>query len=81
METHQSVCDWDGDQLVVYISTQYVWGIRDEVSRRLGLPPDKVRVVCDYMGGGFGVEERRRATTRTSPPSSRSAPAVPSSAR
>jgi xanthine dehydrogenase YagR molybdenum-binding subunit len=54
LETHQSVCEWDGDQLVVYISTQYVWGIRQEVSGKLGLPADKVRVVCEFMGGGFG---------------------------
>ena len=55
-ETHQSLCDWDGDQLVVYISTQFIWGIRDEVSAKLGLPQDKVRVVCNYMGGGFGAK-------------------------
>jgi xanthine dehydrogenase YagR molybdenum-binding subunit len=54
LETHQSVCDWEGDQLVVYISTQFVWGIREEISEALGLPGDKVRVVCNYMGGGFG---------------------------
>ena len=55
-ETHQSLCDWDGDQLSVYISTQFIWGIRDEVSHKLGLPQDKVRVVCNYMGGGFGAK-------------------------
>jgi xanthine dehydrogenase YagR molybdenum-binding subunit len=55
-ETHQSVCDWEGDQLVVYTSTQFMWGIRDEVSQKLGLPQDKVRVVCNYMGGGFGAK-------------------------
>jgi xanthine dehydrogenase YagR molybdenum-binding subunit len=54
LESHQSVCDWEGDQLVVYISTQYIWGVRDEIAGELGLPPDKVRVVCNYMGGGFG---------------------------
>ena len=32
METHQSVCDWEGDQLVVYISTQFIWGIRNEIA-------------------------------------------------
>jgi len=56
METHQAVCRWEGDMLEVYISTQYVWGIRQEVARTLGLPADKVRVVCDYMGGGFGAK-------------------------
>ena len=54
METHQSVVQWLGDTLEVYISTQYIWGVRDEVAGALGLPGDKVRVVCHYMGGGFG---------------------------
>ena len=54
METHQSVCEWRDDALDVYISTQFIWGIRDEVARKLGLAPDKVRVVCEFMGGGFG---------------------------
>ena len=54
METHQSVCDWEGDQLVVYISTQFIWGIRNELAGNLGLPEDRVRVVCNFMGGGFG---------------------------
>jgi len=56
METHQSVCRWEGDTLEVYISTQFIWGIRDEVAEKLGLPPDRVRVVCNYMGGGFGAK-------------------------
>jgi CO/xanthine dehydrogenase Mo-binding subunit len=54
METHQAICRWEGDVLEVYISTQYIWGIRDSVASELDLPPDKVRVVCEYMGGGFG---------------------------
>ncbi len=53
-ETHQAVCEWRGDSLDVYISTQFIWGVRDEVAGKLGLPPDKVRVVCEFMGGGFG---------------------------
>src|SRR5439155_1612522 len=56
METHQSVCRWEGDTLEVYTSTQYIWGIRDEVSEALSLPRDKVRVVCNFMGGGFGAK-------------------------
>jgi CO/xanthine dehydrogenase Mo-binding subunit len=54
METHQSVCQWVGDTLNVYTSTQYIWGVRKAVAETLGLPGDKVRVVCEYMGGGFG---------------------------
>jgi xanthine dehydrogenase YagR molybdenum-binding subunit len=54
LETHQSVVQWLGDTLEVYISTQYIWGVREEISGALGIPADKVRVVCQYMGGGFG---------------------------
>jgi CO/xanthine dehydrogenase Mo-binding subunit len=54
LETHQAVVEWVGDGVEVHISTQFIWGIRDDVAEELGLPPDKVRVVCRYMGGGFG---------------------------
>ncbi|HET7572856.1 MAG TPA: xanthine dehydrogenase family protein molybdopterin-binding subunit [Gaiellaceae bacterium] len=54
LETHQAICQWVGDTLEVHISTQYVWGVRAEVAAQLGLPADRVRVVCEYMGGGFG---------------------------
>jgi CO/xanthine dehydrogenase Mo-binding subunit len=54
LETHQAVCEWHGDALDVHISTQFIWGVRDTVASQLELPPDKVRVVCEYMGGGFG---------------------------
>jgi CO/xanthine dehydrogenase Mo-binding subunit len=56
METHQSVCDWEGDALTVYTSTQYLWGVREEVATRLALPADRVRVVSRAMGGGFGAK-------------------------
>ena len=55
METHQCVCEWEaGDRLDVYISTQFIWGVRENVAEHYGLPPDHVRVVCRFMGGGFG---------------------------
>ncbi len=55
METHQSVCLWEGrDRLTVYISTQYIWGVRERIAQHFELPADNVRVVCHFMGGGFG---------------------------
>src|SRR5436305_6558111 len=32
METHQSVVQWLGDTLEVYISTQFIWGVREELA-------------------------------------------------
>jgi CO/xanthine dehydrogenase Mo-binding subunit len=55
METHQAVCEWEArDRLTVYISTQFIWGVRADVAEHFGLPQDNVRVVCRFMGGGFG---------------------------
>jgi xanthine dehydrogenase YagR molybdenum-binding subunit len=54
LETHQAVVQWVGDGVEVHISTQYIWGIRDAVAQKLDLPADRVRVICHYMGGGFG---------------------------
>jgi CO/xanthine dehydrogenase Mo-binding subunit len=56
METHQAVCHWEDDGITIYISTQYIWGIRASMAAALGLPPDKVRVICHAMGGGFGAK-------------------------
>jgi xanthine dehydrogenase YagR molybdenum-binding subunit len=56
LETHQCVCEWRGDTLDVHVSTQYIWGVRNDLAAELGLPPDKVRVVCEFMGGGFGAK-------------------------
>ena len=64
METHQAVCVWEGDDhLTVYISTQFVWGIRENVAEHFGLPQDNVRVVCEFMGGGFGSKNSADAST------------------
>ncbi len=56
LETHQSVCEWEGGRLTVYTSTQFVWEVRDQVADELGLAREDVRVVCRFMGGGFGAK-------------------------
>ena len=56
LETHQAVCEWEGERLTVYVSTQFIWEVRDQVADELAIPRDKVRVVCRFMGGGFGAK-------------------------
>src|SRR5918999_3364499 len=56
LETHQAVCEWEGGRLTIYVSTQFIWGVRDEAADGLAIPRDKVRVVCRFMGGGFGAK-------------------------
>ena len=45
---------WEGDRLTVWDSTQGVFATREGLARTLGLPLSSVRVICPYMGGGFG---------------------------
>jgi xanthine dehydrogenase YagR molybdenum-binding subunit len=54
METHAIVADWRADGLTVYLSTQFTAGVRNELAEAFGLPRNRVRVVVDAMGGGFG---------------------------
>jgi len=42
------------DQLTVWCSTQGVFSVRDDLAVYFSLPPDSVRVLCEYLGGGFG---------------------------
>ncbi len=54
LETHGAVASWNGDELSVWCSTQGIFAVRDDLTVLFNLPPDKVRVVTEYMGGGFG---------------------------
>lgn len=54
LEPHGHVVQWDGDEMTAWSSTQAVFGCRSAFASALGIPQSKVRVVCDYMGGGFG---------------------------
>jgi xanthine dehydrogenase YagR molybdenum-binding subunit len=56
METHGIVADWKSDQLTVHVSTQGTATVRDELATVFKLPKTNIRVVCDYMGGGFGAK-------------------------
>jgi xanthine dehydrogenase YagR molybdenum-binding subunit len=54
METHGCVCEWDGDKLTAWVSTQGVHGTKDGFAQGLKIPGANVRVITQYMGGGFG---------------------------
>lgn len=54
METHAVVADWRPEGLTVYLSTQFTAGVRNELAAAFSLPRNRVRVVVDAMGGGFG---------------------------
>jgi xanthine dehydrogenase YagR molybdenum-binding subunit len=56
LETHGVVADWKADGLTVYASTQGTASVRDELAAIFGLKKSQVRVITEYMGGGFGAK-------------------------
>jgi xanthine dehydrogenase YagR molybdenum-binding subunit len=56
LETHGVVADWKPDMLTVYASTQGTSTVRDEMAEVFNIPKSRVRVITEYMGGGFGAK-------------------------
>jgi xanthine dehydrogenase YagR molybdenum-binding subunit len=55
MEPHVTLAAWDEDgTLTLYDSTQMVNGTRKLVSLVLDIPEEKINVVCEFLGGGYG---------------------------
>jgi xanthine dehydrogenase YagR molybdenum-binding subunit len=54
LETHGAVANWKDDELTVWCSTQGVFTVRDDLTVLFNLPPDRVRVITEYLCGGFG---------------------------
>ena len=56
LEAHGVVADWKADGLTVYASTQGTSTVRDELAEVLSLQKSQVRVITEFMGGGFGAK-------------------------
>jgi xanthine dehydrogenase YagR molybdenum-binding subunit len=57
LEPHAAVARWDGDRLTAWVSTQGMFDARRELARRFGLLPEDVRVISEFIGGGFGGKQ------------------------
>ena len=54
------MAQWEGDNLTVYTPTGGIANCRHDIARDLGIPDEKVRVVCQYMGGNFGNKNQNQ---------------------
>jgi CO/xanthine dehydrogenase Mo-binding subunit len=57
LEPHGCTATWEGDRLTLWESTQSIFDVREQVAEKLRLPEHHVRVVKQYMGGGFGSKQ------------------------
>ena len=56
METHGSTVSWTDDGVTAWTSTQGISSVRDGLAGALQLDQSKVRVITEFMGGGFGAK-------------------------
>lgn len=55
MEPHGTTAVWQHDHLTVYSGSQIPPLYAATVAARIGTPPDRVRVISTFVGGGFGA--------------------------
>ena len=65
LEPHAAVARFDGDRLTVHVSTQSVFHVMELIAKRYKLGHDKVRVIADHVGGGFGSKAALGVETTT----------------
>ncbi len=54
LETHGNTVSWTDEGLTAWSSTQGITSVRDGLAGNLKLPQNQVRVISEFMGGGFG---------------------------
>lgn len=54
IEVPAAVAHWDGDALTVHSATRNLSGTKAVLAGVFAIPPEKVRVVCTFVGGAFG---------------------------
>ncbi|MDA2807093.1 molybdopterin-dependent oxidoreductase [Nocardiopsis suaedae] len=56
LEPHACVARWEGGDLYLNVSTQYVRGVAREAAEHWDLDPERVHVRAEHVGGGFGAK-------------------------
>ena len=62
MEPHAALAVWDGGHLTIYDSNQGAAMARRLIAKVLGLPEERLRIVSEHVGGGFGGKGLPRPT-------------------
>ena len=60
MEPRACVAHWEGDKLTLYTPTGGIANCQHDTARDLGLPDERVRIICQYMGGNFGNKNQNQ---------------------
>jgi xanthine dehydrogenase YagR molybdenum-binding subunit len=56
LETHGNTISWTEEEVTAWSSTQGITSVHDDLTKNLKVPGNKVRVISEFMGGGFGAK-------------------------
>lgn len=54
IEPHASLAVWQGDHLTIFSAQQLPVSCHETLAKTLLIPKENVRLICKYIGGGFG---------------------------
>lgn len=54
LESHATLAAWNGDDLTLYDSTQWAFGVQRRMAAVFGIDSQHVRVIVPFVGGAFG---------------------------
>ena len=56
IEPHATIAAWNGGKLTVWTTTQGISGAQASLAGQFGIDKSDVRVLCPYLGAGFGCK-------------------------
>ncbi len=62
-EPRAAVCQWSGNNLTCWASTQKPQDVREELARCFSIPLSNIRVISTYSVGGYGSKHPEKAAT------------------
>ena len=54
MEPHAAIAHYDDNEITVWSSAQHPFQVRGDISKVFKVPTAKVRLIINYLGGGYG---------------------------
>lgn len=54
IELHATVALWNGNEFTLYETSQAIMNHRTVMAQMLGVAPEQVRIITEYLGSGFG---------------------------
>lgn len=63
IELFTTTAVWDNGRLTIYEPSQFMYGLKNNAAKKMGIDPDQVQAVSPFVGGAFG--SKAQLTPRT----------------